>query len=94
MSQCRKCGGELGWKRQAFSGVLKWVPTNPDGSDHWDLCRERQNQQMTTAQRQRQRMRDAKACPPFWTIPDGEGSFITVRTMPAGFGVQPGGELF
>lgn len=35
MSQCRKCGSELGWKR--VKG--KWHPTNPDGSEHWDLCK-------------------------------------------------------
>ena len=34
---CRKCGLELGF-RKLPSG--KWCPTNPDGSDHWDLCRE------------------------------------------------------
>lgn len=36
MSSCRKCGGALKWKRL---GNGKWSPMNPDGSDHWDLCK-------------------------------------------------------
>ena len=36
---CKKCGLELGF-RKLPSG--KWCPTNPDGSDHWDLCRKTQ----------------------------------------------------
>ncbi len=36
-SRCRKCGLPLGWKRLANGS---WCPTNPDGSDHWDLCRQ------------------------------------------------------
>lgn len=35
MQNCRKCGLPLGFKRMP-SGKLR--PTNPDGSDHWDLC--------------------------------------------------------
>lgn len=38
-SVCKKCGLELGWKKLPNG---KWCPTNPDGSDHWDLCRETQ----------------------------------------------------
>lgn len=34
-SKCKKCGLPLAWKTLP-SG--KWCPTNPDGSDHWDLC--------------------------------------------------------
>lgn len=34
---CYKCGLPLAFKKLP-SG--KWYPTNPDGSDHWDLCRE------------------------------------------------------
>lgn len=33
---CRKCGEPLAF-RKLSSG--KWSPMNPDGSDHWDLCR-------------------------------------------------------
>lgn len=36
MSRCKKCGSGLKWKMLA-SG--KWCPVNPDGTDHWDLCR-------------------------------------------------------
>jgi hypothetical protein len=36
MISCRKCGSELKFKRLK-SGKLS--PMNPDGSDHWDLCR-------------------------------------------------------
>lgn len=38
-SECRKCGLQIAWK-QTESG--KWCPTNPDGSDHWDICRAQQ----------------------------------------------------
>jgi len=33
---CKKCGLPLAFKKLA-SGKL--CPVNPDGSDHWDLCR-------------------------------------------------------
>jgi hypothetical protein len=36
MTECRKCGLPLKfkWLRQG-----KWSPINPDGTDHWDLCK-------------------------------------------------------
>ena len=34
-SKCKKCGLPLAWKTLENG---KWCPTNPDGSDHWDLC--------------------------------------------------------
>ena len=36
MSVCRKCGLPLAFKRNARG---KLVPTNTDGSDHFDICR-------------------------------------------------------
>lgn len=36
-AKCKKCGGPLAFKR--VSGKL-W-PMNPDGTDHYDVCRER-----------------------------------------------------
>lgn len=36
MANCGKCGLPLAFKKLP-SGKL--CPTNPDGSDHWDLCR-------------------------------------------------------
>lgn len=36
---CGKCGGPMAY-RKLPSG--KWCPCNPDGSDHWDDCREAQ----------------------------------------------------
>ena len=39
MSTCRKCGQPLAFKRNENG---KMVPTNPDGSDHFDICRQRQ----------------------------------------------------
>lgn len=33
---CRKCGLPIAFKKLP-SG--KFCPTNPDGSDHWDLCK-------------------------------------------------------
>jgi hypothetical protein len=35
--KCRKCGLPIAFKKLS-SG--KYCPTNPDGSDHFDLCRE------------------------------------------------------
>lgn len=35
MSDCKKCGGPIAFKRTERG---KWMPTNPDGSDHWDDC--------------------------------------------------------
>jgi hypothetical protein len=39
-SRCRKCGLPIAFK-MLESGKL--CPTNPDGGDHWDLCRETVN---------------------------------------------------
>ena len=36
MAQCNKCGLDIAFKR--VNG--KWWPTNPDGSEHWDLCKQ------------------------------------------------------
>lgn len=36
-SLCGKCGRAIGW-RKTPSG--KWQACEPDGSDHWDICRE------------------------------------------------------
>lgn len=34
MSNCNKCGFEIGWRR----GGPPWVPINVDGSDHRPVC--------------------------------------------------------
>lgn len=34
-NSCLKCGLPLSFKK-LLNG--KWYPTNPDGSEHWDLC--------------------------------------------------------
>lgn len=93
MSECRKCGATLAWQRRQFKGVWKWVPTNPDGSDHWDLCRERLSGKMSPEKLAQRRVNDEKRWPPFWTVPDGRGSYRTVYQMPKHFGQQPDGEL-
>lgn len=54
---CAKCGLPLGFKKLP-SG--KWCPTNPDGSDHWDLCRETSIAAMTPAERAWLNERDAQ----------------------------------
>lgn len=36
-ARCEKCGGPLGFYKLSNG---KWCPCNPDGSDHWDDCRE------------------------------------------------------
>ena len=45
---CRKCGLPLGFKKLPNG---KWCPTNPDGSDHWDLCRDTQYKNMSPVER-------------------------------------------
>lgn len=39
---CRKCNLPLSFKKLPNG---KWYPTNPDGTEHWDLCREEQFRQ-------------------------------------------------
>lgn len=39
MSACRKCGNPIKFIQREFKGVLKYLPVNVDGSEHWDLCR-------------------------------------------------------
>jgi len=39
MKECRKCGLPLKFEKRKG----KWYPTNPDGSEHWDLCKEIRN---------------------------------------------------
>jgi hypothetical protein len=38
MVRCDKCGLDIAFKR--VKG--KWWPTNPDGSEHWDSCKQTQ----------------------------------------------------
>lgn len=50
MSKCRKCGLPLNFVRRAGKyGVMKLWPVNPDGTDHWDVCRERSRRILTAA---------------------------------------------
>ena len=39
MATCKKCGNPLAFVKKLYKGVLKFCPVNPDGSEHWDLCR-------------------------------------------------------
>lgn len=39
MAECRKCGLAIRFGRRVFEGVEKWVPVNPDLTDHWDTCK-------------------------------------------------------
>jgi hypothetical protein len=34
MSECKKCGLEIVWKREG----TRWLCYNLDGTEHWDLC--------------------------------------------------------
>lgn len=36
-SRCDKCGLPISFKRLPNG---RWSPTNPDGTDHWDKCKE------------------------------------------------------
>jgi hypothetical protein len=38
MALCNKCGLDIAFKK--VKG--KWCPTNPDGSEHWDICKRAQ----------------------------------------------------
>lgn len=41
MATCNKCGLPLLFeKRPTPNGAKKWFPVNPDGTDHWVLCKE------------------------------------------------------
>lgn len=44
---CAKCGQPLSfvWRAGKY-GVMKWFPANPDGSDHWDLCKRIQRERI------------------------------------------------
>ena len=37
MNICRKCGLEIDFARHPNG---KWMPVNPDGSEHWDRCKQ------------------------------------------------------
>ena len=50
MSTCRKCGEPLNFvRRPGRHGVMKLWPVNPDGSDHFDLCRQKTRRMLTPA---------------------------------------------
>jgi hypothetical protein len=36
MVDCNKCGLPISFKKSSNG---KWIPTNPDSSEHWDLCK-------------------------------------------------------
>lgn len=40
-AKCQKCGAPIAFYKNENS---KWVPCNPDGSDHWDDCRTNLNE--------------------------------------------------
>lgn len=69
MSQCQKCGLPLKFeKREGKGGVVKWFPVNPDGSEHWDLCKttQRARDGVTTQD-------DLRNHPIAYTWPDSRG---------------------
>jgi hypothetical protein len=68
MHLCRKCGLPLSFKRIQKG---KLCPTNPDGSDHWDLCRTTWLRNMRPEERAAYDLADAamRAPRPTW----GEG---------------------
>ncbi len=35
MSKCNRCKSEITWDRKG----VKWIPINPDGTVHWELCK-------------------------------------------------------
>lgn len=40
-AMCEKCQEPIAfYKITSGKAAGKWCPCNPDGSDHWDLCRE------------------------------------------------------
>jgi hypothetical protein len=36
---CRKCGKPIAFVQREYATGLKWCPVNPDGTEHWDICR-------------------------------------------------------
>ena len=61
---CQKCGLPLAFKKLP-SG--RWCPTNVDGSDHWDICRETMLAAMSPEQRAALQRRDADRARGVWT---------------------------
>lgn len=39
---CRKCGLPLKFVEREHNGTRKLTPINPDGTDHWPICRQKQ----------------------------------------------------
>ena len=48
MAICKKCNSEVKWSKSASD---KWIPVNPDGSAHWDKCKELTRGNWTPEQR-------------------------------------------
>lgn len=62
---CKKCGRPLKFiKKAGKHGVMKWFPSDPDGSDHFDRCREYVSDAMTAEEHEQRRIQDQIACPP------------------------------
>lgn len=90
MSECRKCGLPIKFERREFGGVLKWYPTNPDGSEHWDDCKKAQRGECLTGRS----VEDVRAyadsrCPTFWTFPNGKGGRRKSFTKPEWWDSKP-----
>jgi hypothetical protein len=64
MKRCMRCKLPLAFKMTPRG---KWKPVNPDGSDHWDLCRETVHAAMTPAQRADWERKDEKLRKPVVT---------------------------
>lgn len=64
---CNKCGLEIGFRRLPNG---KWCPTNPDGSDHWDLCSATWIANMSKSERAAYDRSQAAARRPRRTLPD------------------------
>lgn len=89
MAQCRKCGLAIRFERRCFSGVLKWCPTNPDGSEHWDTCKQAMRRDLSKLSPE-ERMREANLiCPPVWTLHKPEGGYRVIRKKPDGWDSAP-----
>ena len=83
MAQCRKCGLAIRFEQRRFSGVLKWYPTNLDGSDHWDICKTMSRREYSTPEALEQHCNSV--CPVRWTMPKPGGGYRVTFSKPNGW---------
>lgn len=97
MSTCRKCELPIRWIQREFQQVLKWVPVNLDGTEHWDNCKRETRKRLAGESFESVMAYAETQCPTFWTVPKQGGGYRVMVTKPVGWGESqpaPDAELF